>query len=306
MTKIKTISKILGTSIVAFAVLALMVPANMTHATLIGDVVDITLLGADSFNNPESPGVDDFIVVGPELDFVWNDAGCGFDDGVIVDIEASTITINVGAGFGASFICNNNGDPIDSPLTFTIESLDWVDNPNGVLDEITVTSNPATLQTTQQVTGDHSVQITIDSIQTQGGIVEFTLEKKIIVDLDLKPQSCPNPVNVLSKGLVPVAILGTAEFDVNDIVISSLPDRTIKHTIEDVAAPFGGPLIDQFSCTEAGPDGFDDLIFKIPSSKLNCLPDGELALLIIDGVLLDGTPFEGSDIALVINKKACP
>ena len=125
------------------------------------------------------------------------------------------------------------------------------------------------------------------------------------VDIDLKPQSCPNPVNVLSKGLVPVAILGTAEFDVNDIVISSLPDRTIMHTIEDVATPFDGPLIDQSSCTEAGPDGFDDLIFKIPSSELNCLPDGVLALLEIDGELLDGTPFEGSDIALVINKKAC-
>ena len=126
------------------------------------------------------------------------------------------------------------------------------------------------------------------------------------VDIDLKPQSCPNPVNVLSKGLVPVAILGTAEFDVNDIVISSLPGRTIMHTIEDVAAPFGGPIEDQFSCTEAGPDGFDDLIFKIPSSELNCLPDGVLALLIIDGVLLDGTPFEGSDVAKVINKKGCP
>jgi len=126
------------------------------------------------------------------------------------------------------------------------------------------------------------------------------------VDIDLKPQSCPNPVNVLSKGLVPVAILGTAEFDVNDIVISPLPARTIMHTIEDVATPFGGPLINKSSCTEDGPDGFDDLIFKIPSSELNCLPDGVLALLIIDGVLLDGTPFEGSDIALVINKKACP
>jgi len=127
------------------------------------------------------------------------------------------------------------------------------------------------------------------------------------VDIDLKPQSCPNPVNVLSKGLVPVAILGTAEFDVNDIVISSLPPRTIMHTIEDVATPFGGPpLIDRFSCTEDGPDGFDDLIFKIPSSELNCLPDGVLASLTIDGVLLDGTGFEGSDVAFVINKKACP
>ena len=48
MTKTRTISKILGTSIVAFAVLALMVPANMAHATLVGDDVTITLLNADA------------------------------------------------------------------------------------------------------------------------------------------------------------------------------------------------------------------------------------------------------------------
>ena len=128
----------------------------------------------------------------------------------------------------------------------------------------------------------------------------------LVVDIDLKPNSCPNPVNVFSKGLVPVAILGSLTFDVNDIDISTLPDRTQMHTIEDVAAPFGGPLIDKSSCTEDGPDGFDDLIFKIPSSELNCLSDGLLALLIIDGELLDGTHFEGRDIALVLNKKACP
>jgi len=127
----------------------------------------------------------------------------------------------------------------------------------------------------------------------------------IIVSVDIKPGSCPNPINVNSNGLLPVAILGTAEFDVNNIDISTLPARTQMHKIEDVATPFGGPLINQFSCTEEGPDGFDDLIFKIPTSLLNCLSDGTLASLTIDGFLNDGTPFTGFDLGFVINKQGC-
>ena len=34
------------------------------------------------------------------------------------------------------------------------------------------------------------------------------------VPIDIKPQSCPNPLNVNSKGVLPVAILGTDTFDV--------------------------------------------------------------------------------------------
>lgn len=180
MTKTKTTSKIFGTSIVAFAVLALMVPVNSAHATLVGDDVTITLLGADSNNNPQSPGVTDTVIVGPEPDFVWNDVDCGGDDNVSIDIEASTITVSIGGGFGNIFICDTIGTPLDAPLNFTITSLDWIDVPNAVLEDITVTSNPSALTTTQMVTGEHSVEITINAIDTQGGIVVFTLDKSVV------------------------------------------------------------------------------------------------------------------------------
>ena len=42
------------------------------------------------------------------------------------------------------------------------------------------------------------------------------------VDIDIKPTSCPNPLNVKSKGVLPVAILGTASFDVNDVDVSTV------------------------------------------------------------------------------------
>lgn len=53
------------------------------------------------------------------------------------------------------------------------------------------------------------------------GVVE-----RIVVEsnpaLDIKPGSCPNPLNRRSRGVLPVALLGTAGFDVTDIDVSSL------------------------------------------------------------------------------------
>jgi len=39
----------------------------------------------------------------------------------------------------------------------------------------------------------------------------------ITVALDIKPTSCPNPLNTKSNGVLPVAILGTEDFDVYDV-----------------------------------------------------------------------------------------
>lgn len=40
--------------------------------------------------------------------------------------------------------------------------------------------------------------------------------------LDIKPGSCPNPLNLRSHGQIPVALLGTDDFDVADVDISTL------------------------------------------------------------------------------------
>jgi hypothetical protein len=42
------------------------------------------------------------------------------------------------------------------------------------------------------------------------------------VDIDIKPQSDSNSINLKSKGVIPVAILGSASFDVTDVDITSL------------------------------------------------------------------------------------
>jgi hypothetical protein len=128
------------------------------------------------------------------------------------------------------------------------------------------------------------------------------------VYMDIKPGSCPNPINPMSKGNLPVAILGTADFDVLDIDVSSLlleGVAAIRSYIEDEVAP----LIDgnECDCTAEGADGFDDLTLKFKTqdiiAALGPIHSRDVRLLAITGNLLDGTPLEASDCIVIVGKE---
>ncbi len=104
----------------------------------------------------------------------------------------------------------------------------------------------------------------------------LTLEKvvpPIQVFMDIKPQSCPNPVNLKSKGVLPVAVLGTEDFDVTQIDPASVKlsregvagVSPLRWAYEDVATPFEGELCD---CHTEGPDGYMDLTLKFSTPEL--------------------------------------
>ncbi|MHC4571499.1 MAG: FG-GAP repeat protein, partial [Planctomycetota bacterium] len=134
------------------------------------------------------------------------------------------------------------------------------------------------------------------------------------IDIDIKPGSCPNPLNVKSKGVLPVAILGTE--DVNVITIDpnsigfSIGDvnvRAIRYSYEDVAAPVSDE--NECNCTEDGPDGYTDLTLKFETQAiveaLGQVTDGEEWILLLTGVLHDDTPIEAED-CIVIRSKSKP
>ena len=164
--------------------------------------------------------------------------------------------------------------------------------------------------------------------------VDFRLQP-LQASLDIKPGSCPNPVNsgpgnwipsaILSTAdqvsvassrldglspsrdrsaaVVPAAVLGNWDFDVNNIDIASLLLEGVAPTrssYEDVAAPFGGDLC---GCAENGPDGLMDLTLKFSRedllTALGSPQRGDLSLT-LTGTLLDGTPFEARDCIVLV------
>ena len=140
-----------------------------------------------------------------------------------------------------------------------------------------------------------------------------------MLDVDIKPGSCPNPFNRHSNGVLPVALVGTDEFDPTEVDLSTLQlSRTDgvggsvgpnegppgPHSVfEDLASPFGGEVCE---CHDLGGDGIDDLSMKfrtdemVEASELDALPGGAVVELVLSGSLLDGTPFAASDCIVIL------
>jgi hypothetical protein len=155
-----------------------------------------------------------------------------------------------------------------------------------------------------EITGDISSIATVAIVA--GQVDEFFL--------DIRPGSCPNPISVASQGRIPVALVGTPEFDVSLIDPTTLvlmradgvggavspmllPSNEIIR-IRDVAAPFYGELCD---CHELRGDRIDDALFffstpmVVEELELGDLASGAEIKLTVSGMLVDGTMLEASD-----------
>ena len=116
--------------------------------------------------------------------------------------------------------------------------------------------------------------------------------------VDIKPGGDINPVNLKSKGVLPVAILGTEEFDVTEVVFDSLlfGDPLLLDNGGAAVSPWRGALED------VSGDGLTDLTLKFRTADLveheARGPDTIEGLL--TGTLLDGTPFEGLDSIRIV------
>ena len=141
----------------------------------------------------------------------------------------------------------------------------------------------------------------------QGVFATYWSEPVMPINLDIKPQSCPNPFNVNSKGLLPVAIPGSETVDVFDIDIDSIQlagVSPIRSNYEDVATGLVDPI--ECECSTEGPDGYIDLTLKFEiqaiADALGEAYHGEEFILYLTGYLYDGTPIEGSDCIIVRRK----
>lgn len=138
--------------------------------------------------------------------------------------------------------------------------------------------------------------------------------------MDIKPRSCPNPLNITlfedppsnakskKDGVLPVAILGTQDFDVYDIdlltiLLEGVP--ALRTAYEDVTSPLEDG--EECECTTQGPDGFLDLVLKFSKSELaealGTVSAGDVVPLTLTAQLIDGREIELIDCVTIVGSR---
>jgi hypothetical protein len=107
----------------------------------------------------------------------------------------------------------------------------------------------------------------------------------IEVDIDIKPGSDPNCFNSDGHGVIPVAILGSADFDASTVDPSTV-------SLDGVVVRMKGKSGNAGSLEDVNGDGVQDLVVQIIDDGGYGIGD---TMATLEGFTYDGTPIEGSD-----------
>lgn len=118
--------------------------------------------------------------------------------------------------------------------------------------------------------------------------ISFTTGGALDVEIDVKPGDDNNFFNLDGHGVVPVAINGSADFDVRQVDPASLVFGGLQ-----LAANKNGKL--QYSIQDWNEDGYDDLVCLFADDPSQWIPPPDATEAPLMGMLVDGTEFEGSD-----------
>ncbi len=111
-----------------------------------------------------------------------------------------------------------------------------------------------------------------------------------IITIDIKPGSDPNSVNPRSKGVIPVAVLGSTDFDATQVDF-----LTVRFGIAEASPAHDGHVED------INHDGYPDMVFHFKTRDTGIICGDTEATL--NGEIFDGTPFTGTDAVKTVGCK---
>jgi hypothetical protein len=109
------------------------------------------------------------------------------------------------------------------------------------------------------------------------------------VEIDIQPRKEPNVIDVFGRGVIPVAVLGSATFDVEELDVTTL-----------AFGPGGAAPVDRKGGRgrDVDGDGFTDRVFRFRTQETGIAIGDTRACLTLE--TQDGTPLAGCDAILTI------
>jgi hypothetical protein len=145
--------------------------------------------------------------------------------------------------------------------------------------------------------GNHGYGYELGVVHFDDVSVETLGAESVIVDV--KPGSCPNPVNRVGGGVVPVAIAGTSTLDaatIDPATVRLAGVAPIRSALEDVTSTLEP---DACGCATTSGDGVTDLSLKFDRrtlvAALGDVEAGDTVTLTLTAMTFGGQELEGSD-----------
>jgi len=207
-------------------------------------------------------------------------------------------------GLTLFFASNRNG--VSEIFVATRHS---VDVPFGPAEHLSALDAPGAGCSQPGVTGDGTTLYFVRGYAVEKTDIWVSHLARLAVAVDIKPGSCPNPLNPSSRGVLVAAVLGSEDFDVTGIDAASVRlggAAAVRSHYEDVAAP----VLDgnECQCNTLGPDGYIDLVLHFKNQEvveqiIDSVGDvarGDVIALGLIGTLTAGTPIEGEDCVVLV------
>ena len=252
--------------------------------------LDVTYNTRDVVTGPLSFGL---TTLPPEVNatFMINGIATSGTDGLEIEMDdVSSAEVSFGDAQWTelqnfSMVIGSSGNV--TSLSYTFFPIDTVTSEGPI-----ILNFPLTITGTDIASGNAFEYQYVNSTATISNLEPF-----LNVNIDIKPGSFPNSINLESNGATPVAILGSPNLDVNDVnpetlSLGSAGVKTVGKknktlcSIDDVSGDF---TLSQ----EGDPDGYLDLICHF--TTISIVPEVGNTTSTLKGEYFDGTLFEGTD-----------
>ena len=245
-----------------------------------GDVVNIG--GQDYAISYTGDTGNDVVLGSPNAAPVINDQSFTVDEN-----SANTTVVGTAAASAVSFTLGaDDVSSADQNAGFTY-NIDW--DGDGNVDE--TVSGPDGTTVDHAFTAGGTTTVIVTATDKDGGVSDaFPFEINVIlpVNVDVKPDNSQNKVNVKSKGVIPVAIYTTADFDATDVDGNSVELAGVSanhYALEDVNGDGDLDMILHFAVQ----DLVDSLGLDLDSGE------SESVDIVLAGLTTDGTDIFGGD-----------